>query len=135
MRAGPVAASEDPGSDWRCPSRRQSRYWSLGAACSRPGSGGLALVAIYSRLMQSLLSNRGVYNVADVDGALARVFGAGVRPLHLERAVFEAMLSAWRGQQTARYLKPKTIHANETAVRRRRARRLLAVGVACVACG
>lgn len=76
------------------------------------------MVAIYSRSMQSLLSNQGVYTAEDVDGALARVFGVGVRPLHLERAVFEAMLSAWRSQQSARYLKAQTMRANETGVRR-----------------
>lgn len=67
--------------------------------------------------MQSLLSPHGVYSPQDVDGALARVFGAGVRPLHLEQAVFEAMLDGWRRQQVARYLKAKTIRANETSVR------------------
>ncbi len=68
--------------------------------------------------MQSLLSDHGVYSAADVDGALARVFGAGVRPLHLERAVFEAMLAGWRSQQAARYLKAQTMRANESGVRR-----------------
>jgi hypothetical protein len=34
----------------------------------------------------------------------ARVFGAGVRPLRIEEALFEAMLDGWRAQQTARYL-------------------------------
>jgi len=67
--------------------------------------------------MQSLLSPHGVYSAQDVDGVLARVFGAGVRPLHIELAVFDAMLAGWRSQQTARYLKPKTIIANETGVR------------------
>jgi integrase/recombinase XerC len=67
--------------------------------------------------MQSLLSPHGVYSPQDVDGALARIFGAGVRPLHIERAVFDAMLAGWRSQQTARYLKPKSIRANETGVR------------------
>jgi hypothetical protein len=37
------------------------------------------LVAIYSQLMQSLLRPDGIYTVADVDAALARVFGVGVR--------------------------------------------------------
>ena len=76
------------------------------------------MVAIYSRLMQSLLSPHGVYAAADVDVALARVFGVGVRPLHIESALFEAMLSGWRAQQTARYLKAKTIRSNEVGVRR-----------------
>ncbi len=80
--------------------------------------GGLALVAIYSRWMQSLLSPHGVYTTGDIDGALARVFGVGVRPLHVESAVFEAMLSGWGSQQTARYLKTRTIRANEAGVRR-----------------
>ena len=76
------------------------------------------MVAIYSRVMQSLLSPHGIYAVADVDAALARVFGAGVRPLHMEQALFDAMLSGWRSQQTARYLKAKTIETNESGVRR-----------------
>jgi hypothetical protein len=100
-----------------------------------PASGGLALVAIYSRVMQSLLSPQGVYSPADVDVGLARLFGAGVRPLHLEQALFDAMLSGWRSQQSARYLKAKTIRSNDVGVRRFcRARGVLAVGVAGIAC-
>jgi integrase/recombinase XerC len=68
--------------------------------------------------MQSLLSPHGVYSEADVDVALARVFGPGVRPLHMDAAVFDAMLAGWRTQQTARYLKAKTIGANDVGVRR-----------------
>ena len=60
--------------------------------------------------MQSLLSPHGVYTVADVDVAFARVFGVGVRPLHVESSLFDAMQAGWRSQQTARYLKGKTIH-------------------------
>src|SRR4051794_41351912 len=67
--------------------------------------------------MQSLLSPHGVYAPADVDAALARVFGAGVRPLRVEDGLCEAMLAGWRSQQAARYLKPKTVRANETTVR------------------
>jgi hypothetical protein len=73
---------------------------------------------MYSRLMQSLLSPHGVYTAADVDVALARVFGPGVCPLHIESAVFEAMLAGWRSQQTARYLKAKTIRTNDAGGRR-----------------
>lgn len=76
------------------------------------------MVAIYSRVMQSLLSPQGAYTADDVDVALARVFGVGVRPLHLELALFEAMLVGWRRQQAARYLKAKTIRGNEAGVRR-----------------
>jgi hypothetical protein len=68
--------------------------------------------------MQRLLSPHGVYTAADVDLALARVFGAGVRPLHMESSLFEAMLAGWRSQQTARYLKAKSIRSNEVGVRR-----------------
>jgi integrase/recombinase XerC len=74
------------------------------------------LVAIYSRVMQSLLSPHGVYTAADVDVALARVFGVGVRPLRIEGALFDAMPAGWRSQQTARYLKVKTVRANEVGV-------------------
>jgi len=87
------------------------------AGILREAAGALALDAIYSRWMRSLLSPHGVYSPDDVDGALARVFGAGVRPLRIEQALFDAMLSGWRSQQTARYLRAKTIQANETAVR------------------
>ena len=45
------------------------------------------------------------------------MFGAGVRPLHIEEALLEAMLDGWRAQQTARYLKPKTIQHNVRACR------------------
>jgi len=68
---------------------------------------------MHSRRMQSLLSPHGVYSTADLDTALARVFGAGVRPLRLEESLFEAMVQGWRAQQAARFLKPKSILANE----------------------
>lgn len=67
--------------------------------------------------MRSLLSPHGVYSPQDVDVALARVFGAGVRPLRLEEALFEAMLAGWASQQAARYLKPRSIKTNEAGVR------------------
>jgi site-specific recombinase XerD len=67
--------------------------------------------------MQNLLSPQGVYAPEDVDGALARIFGVGVRPLHAESAMFDAMLAGWRSQQAARYIKEKTIRANEAGVR------------------
>ena len=73
--------------------------------------------AIYSQLMQSLTSPDGTYTAQDVDAALARVFGAGIRPLHFEQALFEAMLEGWAAQRTARYLKPKTIRTNLSGVR------------------
>jgi integrase/recombinase XerC len=67
--------------------------------------------------MQRLLNPDGIYSPADVDAALARVFGAGVRPLHFEQALFEAMLGGWAAQMAARYVKPKSIRANLTGVR------------------
>ena len=66
---------------------------------------------------QRLRSPFGVYSVEDAELALGRVFGAGVRPLRLEEAVWEAMLRGWRAQQTARYFKPKTVRANLQAAR------------------
>src|SRR3954470_21435031 len=87
------------------------------AACLSREPGLLASDAIHLRWMQSLLSPHGVYGPADVDVALARVFGVGVRPLRLEEALCEAMLAGWRSQQAARYLKPKTVRANEATVR------------------
>ena len=67
--------------------------------------------------MQTLLSPDGAYSAQDVDAALARVFGAGVRPLHIEKALFESMLAGWAAQQATRYLKPKSIRANASGVR------------------
>src|SRR3954453_17282513 len=78
-----------------------------------------------------LRSPFGVYTAEDADLALGRVFGAGVRPLHLEEAVWEAMLEGWRAQQVARYFKPKTIKANLQAARSFRAFGAVAVAVAC----
>ncbi len=97
--------------------------------------GSLAMHAIYLRVMQSLLSPHGVYTAADVEGALARVFGAGVRPLHLEAAVFEAMLAS-----LAQPADGAVVEAEDDACQRDwgaavcRARGLLAVAVACVPC-
>src|SRR3954452_22996528 len=87
------------------------------AACLSREAGLVASDAIHLHWMQSLLSPHGVYAPADVDAALARVFGVGVRPLRLEDALCEAMLTGWRSQQAARYLKPKAVRANETTVR------------------
>jgi integrase/recombinase XerC len=64
-----------------------------------------------------LRSPDGAYAREDVDAALARVFGAGVRPLRFGEALFGAMLDGWRAQQAARYLKPKTMKANAQAAR------------------
>ncbi len=67
--------------------------------------------------MQSLLSPNGVYSSHDIDAAMACVFGAGVRPLRFEAALFEAMVDGWQAQQATRYIKSKTIRANLAAVR------------------
>jgi integrase/recombinase XerC len=54
----------------------------------------------------------------DVERELARVFGDGVRPLHFEEALFEAILAGWVRQQRARMLAPSTIGSREKLVRR-----------------
>lgn len=54
----------------------------------------------------------------EVDAALARVFGEGVRPLRLEEALFDAILSGWRAQQSARHLAESTKRDREAVVRR-----------------
>ena len=59
--------------------------------------------------------------VDDVDAALAGLFGAGVRPLRMEEAVFDAMLAGWRAQQSARHLAESTKRDREHLVRRFRA--------------
>ena len=58
---------------------------------------------------------------AEVDAALARVFGEGVRPLRLEEALFDAILAGWRAQQAARHLAESTKREREALVRRFRA--------------
>jgi integrase len=50
--------------------------------------------------------------------ALESVFGVGVRPLHLEDAVFDAALEGWRNQQAARGLERSTIRGRAWLVRR-----------------
>ncbi|HET6548323.1 MAG TPA: tyrosine-type recombinase/integrase [Solirubrobacter sp.] len=55
---------------------------------------------------------------AEVDAALARVFGEGVRPLRLEEALFDAILAGWRAQQAARHLAESTKRDREAVVRR-----------------
>jgi integrase/recombinase XerC len=54
----------------------------------------------------------------DVDAALARLFGDGVRPLRLEEALFDAVLAGWRAQQAARHLAESTKREREALVRR-----------------
>jgi hypothetical protein len=44
----------------------------------------------------------------DVDSELVRLFGTGVRPLHLEQALFDAILAGWVRQQRARLLSDLT---------------------------
>jgi integrase/recombinase XerC len=54
----------------------------------------------------------------DVDAALARVFGDGVRPLRMEAAVFDAVLVGWRRAQGGRHLTEGTKRSRESLVRR-----------------
>jgi integrase/recombinase XerC len=58
---------------------------------------------------------------AEVDAALARLFGEGVRPLRLEEALFDATMAGWRAQQAARHLAESTRREREATVRRFRA--------------
>jgi integrase/recombinase XerC len=62
----------------------------------------------------------GVGNSAsdELEGALDGLFGSGVRPLRLEEAVFEAMLSGWERQQQSRMLRAGTISAGLKLQRR-----------------
>lgn len=52
------------------------------------------------------------------DAALARALGEGVRPLRLEKSVFDAALLGWQRQDAARHLRPATSRAREQIVRR-----------------
>jgi len=58
------------------------------------------------------------YGSFDVEGELERVFGEGVHPLHLEQALFDAILAGWIRQQRSRMLCGATIGARERLVRR-----------------
>lgn len=60
-------------------------------------------------------------SAVDVDAALARLFGDGVRPLRLEETLFDAVLAGWRAQQAARHLAASTKREREALVRRFRA--------------
>ena len=56
--------------------------------------------------------------VADLAGAAHLVLDGGVRFLHPEPAVFDAMIEGWRRQQQSRYLREPTIAARISVVRR-----------------
>jgi len=62
------------------------------------------------------VAGQGVYRDGDAPAVLARVFGAGVRPLRVEQAIFDAMLEGWRRQQLSRGSKLRTIDANVAIV-------------------
>jgi integrase/recombinase XerC len=54
----------------------------------------------------------------ELDAVLADLFGAGVRPLRLEEALFEKLLEGWRFQQSARNLTERTKRGREVLARR-----------------
>jgi integrase/recombinase XerD len=56
--------------------------------------------------------------VSDLPGSARLSLVANVVPLDPESAVFSAMLSGWSDQQRARFLRPVTISARESVVRR-----------------
>jgi integrase/recombinase XerC len=68
--------------------------------------------------MQRSGSIAGAPREPEVDAALAQVFGAGVRPLRMEEALFDAVLVGWRRQGAARHLAVTTLKAREAMVRR-----------------
>jgi integrase/recombinase XerC len=61
------------------------------------------------------------YGDADIDRALDRMFGFGVRPSRLEPALFDAVLDGWRAQQRSRGNKERTIGVGVWLVERLRA--------------
>jgi site-specific recombinase XerD len=54
----------------------------------------------------------------EVDAALAQLFGAGVRPLRMEEALFDAVLVGWRRQGAGRHLAGATLKARDGIARR-----------------
>src|SRR5215210_6728665 len=56
--------------------------------------------------------------VDELDVALDRLFGDGVRPLRMPEAVFEAMLVGWARRQRSRMLREATIRSGIALVRR-----------------
>ena len=80
----------------------------------------LAFDAMSLQLMNDVRSVNweGVDRSGEADQALARLFGDGVRPLHLEAALFEALLEGWRRAQGGRHLTEETKRSREAIVRR-----------------
>jgi hypothetical protein len=67
----------------------------------------------------------------DADGALARLFGEGVRPLRIQAPLFEALLTGWGRAQGGRHLAESTKRSREAIPSPLPgAREALAVGVA-----
>jgi integrase/recombinase XerC len=54
----------------------------------------------------------------ELHAALAQVFGAGVRPLHFEQALLDAVLQGWQNQMSSRNLTPRTKSGRLGLVRR-----------------
>jgi len=82
---------------------------------------GFASGGTPSRLMQREFERRvgrTEDRVEDLDVALDRLFGEGVRPLRIEVAVFDAMLLGWARQQRSRNLRESTIRSGAALVRR-----------------
>lgn len=63
-------------------------------------------------------SGGGEERVDALEVALDRLFGAGVRPLRIDDAIFEAMLEGWARQQRSRMLREATIHCGVALVGR-----------------
>lgn len=61
---------------------------------------------------------RGEERSDELQGALDRLVGAGVQPLRMEDAVFDAMLAGWARRQRSRMLRQATIRSGVALVRR-----------------
>jgi integrase/recombinase XerC len=82
----------------------------LGGLLEPLAVGGAPLFALgVGELGTSAIVPTAVVHTFDVDAELGRVFGDGVRPLHFEQALVDAMLAGWARQQQSRMLCPETI--------------------------
>src|ERR1039458_3304320 len=69
-------------------------------------------------MQRALPGEDGLERAVELQAALAQVFGAGVRMLHIEQALLDAVLAGWQNQMSSRNLAPKTKSGRLSLVRR-----------------
>src|ERR1039458_10716783 len=69
-------------------------------------------------MQRALPGEDGLERAVELQAALAQVFGGGVRMLHIEQALLDAVLAGWQNQMSSRNLAPKTKSGRLSLVRR-----------------